>query len=84
MGAMVNVNGHIVDEEHARVSVFDHGFLFGEGIYETLRTYNGEPFLFERHMRIWRNAPSEYSAGGGTTAATASSWRGRSYSVAST
>jgi branched-chain amino acid aminotransferase len=30
--------------------VFDHGFLYGEGVYETLRTYNGQPFLFERHM----------------------------------
>jgi branched-chain amino acid aminotransferase len=31
--------------------VFDHGFLYGEGVYETLRTYNGQPFLFDRHMR---------------------------------
>ncbi len=48
---MVNVNGRISDAEHAVISVFDHGFLYGEGIYETLRTYNGEPFLFDRHMR---------------------------------
>lgn len=51
MGAMVNVNGRLSDQEHAVVSVFDHGFLYGEGIYETLRTYDGEPFLFARHMR---------------------------------
>jgi branched-chain amino acid aminotransferase len=56
MAATVNVNGLIADQEHARVSVFDHGFLYGEGIYETLRTYNGQPFLFDRHMRRLRNS----------------------------
>src|SRR2546428_6092197 len=56
MGAMVNVNGRVVDEEHARISVFDHGFLYGEGVYETLRTYNREPFLFDRHMRRLRTS----------------------------
>src|SRR3954467_11903309 len=50
MAATVNVNGRVSDQEHAVISVFDHGFLYGEGVYETLRTYNGEPFLFERHM----------------------------------
>src|SRR5207253_7664358 len=56
MGAMVNVNCRVVDQEHATVSVFDHGFLYGEGIYETLRTYNGQPFLFDRHMRRLRRS----------------------------
>lgn len=51
---MVNINGQIVDREHATISVFDHGFLYGEGVYEVLRTYDGEPFLFERHMRRLR------------------------------
>jgi len=54
MGATVNVNGRVVDQEHAVISVFDHGFLYGEGVYETLRTYNGQPFLFDRHMRRLR------------------------------
>ena len=54
--AMVNVNGRIADEAHAVISVFDHGFLYGEGIYETLRTYDGEPFLFDRHMRRLRTS----------------------------
>lgn len=44
------------DQEHAVISVFDHGFLYGEGVYETLRTYNGQPFLFDRHMRRLRNS----------------------------
>src|SRR5438128_27300 len=56
MAATVNVNGRIVDQEHAVVSVFDHGFLYGEGVYETLRTYNGHPFLLDRHIRRLRNS----------------------------
>jgi branched-chain amino acid aminotransferase len=56
MPATVNVNGLVSDQAHAVISVFDHGFLYGEGIYETLRTYNGEPFLFERHMKRLRTS----------------------------
>jgi len=56
MAATVNVNGRVFDQEHAAISVFDHGFLYGEGVYETLRTYNGEPFLFDRHMRRLRKS----------------------------
>src|SRR5262249_52243221 len=56
MAATVNVNGRISDEQHATVAVFDHGFLYGEGVYETLRTYNGQPFLFDRHMRRLRTS----------------------------
>jgi branched-chain amino acid aminotransferase len=56
MAATVNVNGRVFDQEHAVVSVFDHGFLYGEGVYETMRTFNGRPFLFERHMQRLRNS----------------------------
>src|SRR5947209_821220 len=56
MAATVNVNGRVFDQEHAAISVFDHGFLYGEGVYETLRTYNGQPFLYDRHMRRLRNS----------------------------
>jgi branched-chain amino acid aminotransferase len=56
MAATVNVNGRVSDQQHAVVSVFDHGFLYGEGVYETLRTYNGQPFLFDRHMRRMRKS----------------------------
>ena len=54
MNATVNVNGQISDATSAAVSVFDHGFLFGEGVYETLRTYNTRPFLLDRHLRRLR------------------------------
>jgi branched-chain amino acid aminotransferase len=58
MSATVNVNGRITPECEAVVSVFDHGFLYGEGIYETMRTYHGRPFLFDRHMRRLRRSAS--------------------------
>jgi len=54
--ATVSVNGTITDAAHAVVPVFDHGFLYGEGIYETLRTYAREPFLVERHLRRLRHS----------------------------
>ena len=56
MAAMVNVNGRISPQDEAVIPVFDHGFLYGEGIYETLRTYDGGLFLFDRHMRRMRNS----------------------------
>jgi len=56
VAATVNVNGRVFDQEHAVISVFDHGFLYGEGVYETLRTFGGRPFLFDRHMRRLRNS----------------------------
>ena len=50
MHLAINVNGTINDAEHATVSALDRGFLFGEGVYETLRTYNRRPFLLDRHL----------------------------------
>lgn len=50
----VYVNGRIAQAEDASVPVYDHGFLYGEGVYETLRTYNQVPFLYDRHMRRLR------------------------------
>jgi branched-chain amino acid aminotransferase len=56
MSATVNVNGRITREQDAVISVFDHGFLYGEGIYETMRTYNRRPFLFDRHLQRLRRS----------------------------
>jgi branched-chain amino acid aminotransferase len=50
----VYVNGRISAADEAVVPVYDHGFLYGEGVYETLRTYNRVPFLFDRHLRRLR------------------------------
>lgn len=48
---IVSINGALVEEEQAVVSVFDHGFLYGMGLFETFRTYRGVPFLLEEHLR---------------------------------
>ena len=61
--ATVNVNGRISDGNSAVVPVFDHGFLFGEGIYETLRTYNRRPFLLDRHFRRLRASAAAIDLG---------------------
>ncbi|AHV95009.1 aminotransferase class IV [Paenibacillus sabinae] len=46
----IGVNGGVVDAADAVVSVRDHGFLYGIGLFETFRTYGGKPFLLERHL----------------------------------
>ena len=46
----VYVNGTVRPAAEAVVPVYDHGFLYGEGVYETIRTYNRVPFLYDRHM----------------------------------
>jgi branched-chain amino acid aminotransferase len=50
MQTRININGVIATPEDARISVLDHGLLFGDSVYETLRTYGGKPFLFSRHF----------------------------------
>jgi branched-chain amino acid aminotransferase len=53
----VFLNGAIVPEAQAVVSVYDHGFLYGDGVYETMRAYGGVVFMLERHMdRLSRSA----------------------------
>jgi 4-amino-4-deoxychorismate lyase len=47
----VYVNGHIVKKEEARISPFDHGFMYGIGLFETFRTYEGHPFLLDDHLQ---------------------------------
>lgn len=43
-------NGRIVSNHEARVSVFDHGLLYGDGIFEGIRFYNGRPFRAAQHL----------------------------------
>jgi branched-chain amino acid aminotransferase len=54
----VYVNGTITPADQAVIPVYDHGFVYGEGVYETLRTYNRIPFLYDRHMRRLRASAS--------------------------
>lgn len=54
---LVYLNGRFVPKDAALVSVFDHGFLYGDGIYETLRAYRGTLFLLDKHLaRLRRSA----------------------------
>ena len=46
----VFLNGEFVSEESAMVSVFDRGLMYGDGAFETLRVYNGKPYLLDRHL----------------------------------
>ncbi len=47
---LVYVNGSFLPKEEAKVSVFDHGYLYGDGIYETLRAYEGILFHLDKHL----------------------------------
>lgn len=47
---LVYLNGHFVPRDQALISVFDHGFLYGDGVYETMRAYNGRIFLLDKHL----------------------------------
>jgi 4-amino-4-deoxychorismate lyase len=44
------MNGEMIKEEEARISPFDHGFLYGMGLFETFRVYEGHPFLLVDHL----------------------------------
>ena len=59
--ATVNIDGRITDAADATVSVFDHGFLFGDGVYETIRTYNRMPFLLPPHLTRLRASAARLS-----------------------
>lgn len=54
---MIYLNNRLVPRDSARISVFDHGFLYGDGIYETMRAYEGVVFMFDEHLeRLFRSA----------------------------
>lgn len=53
----VYLNDRLVQRPEAVVSVFDHGFLYGDGVYETMRAYDGVIFMLDEHlMRLHRSA----------------------------
>lgn len=53
----IYLDGKLVPREEAKVSVFDHGFLYGDGVFEGIRVYNGRVFRLEAHLeRLWRCA----------------------------
>ena len=53
----IYMNGKLVPERAAKVSVFDHGLLYGDGVFEGIRSYNGRVFMLEEHVdRLYRSA----------------------------
>lgn len=53
----IYMNGQFFDEEHATVSVFDHGLLYGDGVFEGIRAYNGRVFKLKEHIdRLYYSA----------------------------
>ena len=57
MSRKIYLNGEIVPEKEAKVSVFDHGYLYGDGIFEGIRAYNGRVFKLEEHVeRLYQSA----------------------------
>lgn len=46
----IYLNGEVLPQEKAVISVFDHGFMYGLGVFETFRLYNGHPFLLDDHL----------------------------------
>jgi branched-chain amino acid aminotransferase len=55
----VYLNGCIVNEDEAKVSVFDHGFLYGDGVFEGIRAYDGRIFCIDEHIgRLYESAQS--------------------------
>ena len=57
MGQKIYLNGEFVSRKDAKVSVYDHGLLYGDGVFEGLRTYNGRIFKLQEHMdRLYKSA----------------------------
>jgi branched-chain amino acid aminotransferase len=57
MAKFVYLNNQIVPQEEAKISVYDHGFLYGDGLFDTMRAYNGKVFRLEQHLdRLQANA----------------------------
>ena len=58
MPKQVYIAGKLVPEDEAKVSVFDHGLLYGDGVFEGIRVYSGRVFLLAEHV-----TGSTYAAG---------------------
>ena len=57
MSLKVNINGQLFDKEDAKISVYDHGLLYGDGVFEGMRSYGGKVFRLQTHLaRLWESA----------------------------
>lgn len=59
MNRQIYINGQYFSREDAKISVFDHGLLYGDGVFEGLRIYGGKVFRLHEHLvRLWESANS--------------------------
>ena len=59
MSLQVYINGQYFDKEKRQISVFDHGLLYGDGVFEGMRAYSGKVFRLDEHLkRLWDSAKS--------------------------
>jgi branched-chain amino acid aminotransferase len=57
MSFQVYINGKLYDKQDAKISVYDHGLLYGDGVFEGIRCYGGKVFRLEEHLRrLWDSA----------------------------
>jgi branched-chain amino acid aminotransferase len=57
MSLQIYVAGKFYDKENAKISVYDHGLLYGDGVFEGMRSYGGKVFRLKQHLdRLWDSA----------------------------
>ncbi len=57
MALQVYISGKLYDKENAKISVYDHGLLYGDGVFEGMRSYSGKVFRLQEHLdRLWDSA----------------------------
>src|SRR4051795_11684667 len=57
MSRQIFISGKFYPQEDAKISVFDHGLLYGDGVFEGLRAYNGKVFRLDEHVtRLYESA----------------------------
>ncbi len=57
MALKVHIDGTLYDKEDAKISVYDHGLLYGDGVFEGIRSYSGKVFRLQEHLdRLWNSA----------------------------
>lgn len=57
MNQQIYINGEYFSKDDAKISVYDHGLLYGDGIFEGMRIYSGKVFRLHEHLvRLWESA----------------------------
>jgi branched-chain amino acid aminotransferase len=57
MPLQIYISGKLYDKENAKISVYDHGLLYGDGVFEGMRSYGGKVFRLKQHLdRLWDSA----------------------------